>query len=1412
MAVTIATGVVTITPDIDESGVVRAANQVGDRTGDAFVRGMDGRLRDVRGRFVSQSRALGSAMNDAGQRTNLFSRNVRGLSGVFASVGRAIGTAAMQFGKFGLMAGGAIPALAGVVTALQNIAPVATGAVTALFAVAAAGAAIKIGTSGIGDAIKAAFAPTAKSAGAATSAANSHAKAMQGVQDATESAARANSDAARRVKDSEKGLVEAQKEAIAVQKELSQAREDAKRELEDLNSALAHGELDLKSAQQDLADAEQDYRDKTAINSTATKKEQEEALLRLQEAQLALKDQQTETNRLREDTAKANKEGISGTQAMTQWKDKNAAANKNVADQEQALADARRDQAQTAADGQKQIAQAMEALNTATESAAAGTDALGDAMAKLSPNARAFVNEVIKLKPAWDALKLDVQDRLFAGLAGRLRTMASAVLPVLRTNLANTAGILNQMGKGAMDAATQVAEDGTLGKAMAGANKGMSNLIPLPGKILTAITQLGAAGSPVFDKLTAGIADKVSGITDRLGKAFESGALDDSISQAMDLVKTLGEVFVNVFKIIGNVFGQFSSEGGGIINVLKTITDALVGFTATKGFQDAISALASVFNTFATTVAPLLGTALEAIEPVISALAPPVNILIKALGDALQPIIKALGPVLTTLATALGQIVVAFAPLLPIVGDLIAKLLPPLMPVIKAIGDAFIALSPIIAQVADILMQALTPILDNLPALINPIVGLFNILVAALLPVLSDLLTAIGPSLAQMGQSFAQLMIAVGPLLTVLGQLVGQVLTAIAPLLPPIIGLIAQLATVMADMLSSEITNIIIPAITLLTDLLTGDFSGAWTSLKTLVGGVIQYFSDMITNLWKIIKGAVDVIVEVFKYLYDVLIGHSIIPDLCNGIISWFTGLGKKAAQIFQNIWDWIVGKVTGMKTDVVNRVTSMKNSVVNLFISARDRANTIMGDMKKWVTDKAVGLKNNLVGAFNTFKDKAIGAFNAAKDGIKTAWDKIKGIAKAPVSFVIDTVYNNGIRKVWNAVVGAFGGHKLGEIKGFAGGGILPGTSSYRNGDDQLVPMRKGEGVYVSEAMKDPYERARLYAVNKAAMGGKDLRKFQGSGDTVAGGVGFSLGGIFDGIGNVASGAWDKVKSGYSWLKDTFGGAVKAGVKTVINPLIGKIPGQSGFSGIIKDSVRGMVTKLLGAGDKGDKEGGFAPSKGVAGALKWAKSQAGKPYQWGGAFNPSFDCSGFMGSIQKVIQGLNPKGRVWATGAFSGSHAPSGWQRNLNAPFKVGITNAGVGHTAGTLSGTNVESRGGDGVVVGSRARGYKDSLFTDWYGFKPSRAGAAKGGVIGSAPWVSRDTGGILPHGVGALNTSGEAEVVSTLDQLKALVAAGKGSTYIFNEGAITLDASKLKSVQDLVEMIDALKVTSRQHGARV
>jgi hypothetical protein len=103
--------------------------------------------------------------------------------------------------------------LAALGTQLAAMAPAALVAVPAVLSLGAAFAAIKIGTSGIGDAFKAAFAPAASSAHAAASATRqvenaqrSLAKAQQGVKDAEVRAAEARVQAARQISDAQRSL------------------------------------------------------------------------------------------------------------------------------------------------------------------------------------------------------------------------------------------------------------------------------------------------------------------------------------------------------------------------------------------------------------------------------------------------------------------------------------------------------------------------------------------------------------------------------------------------------------------------------------------------------------------------------------------------------------------------------------------------------------------------------------------------------------------------------------------------------------------------------------------------------------------------------------------------------------------------------------------------------------------------------------------------------------------------------------------------------------------------------------------------------------------------------------------------------------------------------------------------------
>jgi phage-related protein len=472
-----------------------------------------------------------------------------------------------------------------------------------------------------------------------------------------------------------------------------------------------------------------------------------------------------------------------------------------------------------------------------------------EALKKLSPEARAFALAVKELAPEFKALQQQVQNELFRGLSDNLSRTATSVLPVLRTELTNTATALGDMAAGALGAARELADNGTLGKAMGSASKGLSNLSGVPGIVVTALGQLAAAAGPSFESLTAAAADGAAKIGERLGKAFESGALEDAIETAIDLLGQLFDIGANVFDIIGSVFGAAEASGGGFLGVLEDITGEIAKVAATDEVQDALKSLFSVMATIGETAGPLLALALKAIAPILTALGPPIETVIEALGAALTPILEALEPVLGSAAKAVGALIEAVAPLLPVAGELVAALLPALVPLFDALAVVFKALAPVVGEVASIIADTLTPVIEGLTPVIEPLAALLADQLVFWLEMLGDLLVELGPSLVILGEALGELLVALGPLIEAWGLLSTELLTALMPLLEPLIELIGKLAAWLADDLADTITNVVVPAIEMFTALLRGDFDGALEAGKRMVRGFVDNLVERFTEL-----------------------------------------------------------------------------------------------------------------------------------------------------------------------------------------------------------------------------------------------------------------------------------------------------------------------------------------------------------------------------------------------------------------------------------------------------------------------------------------------------------------------------------------------------------------------------------
>jgi phage-related protein len=90
--------------------------------------------------------------------------------------------------------------------------------------------------------------------------------------------------------------------------------------------------------------------------------------------------------------------------------------------------------------------------------------------------------------------------------------------------------------------------------------------------------------------------------------------------------------------------------------------------------------------------------------------------------------------------------------------------------------------------------------------------------------------------------------------------------------------------------------------------------------LATVIGLLLQpvvWLSHAIGFVIRLVGSLVDAIIEPFRWLYDVLVGHSIVPDLVVGIVSWFAKLPilifkslltipQKIGELFSNIGSYL--------------------------------------------------------------------------------------------------------------------------------------------------------------------------------------------------------------------------------------------------------------------------------------------------------------------------------------------------------------------------------------------------------------------------------------------------------------------------------------------------------------------------
>ncbi|WP_331756235.1 hypothetical protein OHA04_45780 (plasmid) [Streptomyces sp. NBC_01590] len=574
------------------------------------------------------------------------------------------------------------------------------------------------------------------------------------------------------------------------------------------------------------------------------------------------------------------------------------------------------------------------------------------ALEELSPVAQKVARELRALRPAFDELKNTVQDAFFKPLVGQVTGLAKALGGPLRSALSTISG---QFGTAAGQVAQFVrSADGVAAvkQTLTGTTAATRGLAAAINPVAQGFARLAGEISAAFGaELGSTIEDIGKKVGAFLSGAATSGQALTWVSDAVGVLKTLGGTLLNIGGILHSVLGAAAQTGGGLLNTLRDLTGQAAAFLKSAAGSSALQGLLSGLAGVGAQLGPIFGALVKQVGGLVPALLPVIKSLgkavvtlldgldLRAVAEGLAPVadglleaIRLIAPQLKPVSEALGGLLAAVSPLLPVIGRLVAlvgkelaftvKALTPafdflvellaaalnpiidlaeggfrllsgaikaawsiLGPFVKLVGGALVAAfrklseSGIVAAVFDKLVGALRklkPFFDTAaPAaaqLARDLKKLGQDVLAQLLPALGRLKKEIAPSLAPLQKLGGDVMRQVAKGAASAGQSLARLLTKVTPLARELLRVVKPVAQLAMSFLRMHVLDGLPQKMDLLVAVLRG-----------LGGAVLDVIGDVLSFVGRVI--------DAFQWLYDVLVGHSIIPDLITAIISWFTQL-----------------------------------------------------------------------------------------------------------------------------------------------------------------------------------------------------------------------------------------------------------------------------------------------------------------------------------------------------------------------------------------------------------------------------------------------------------------------------------------------------------------------------------------
>lgn len=257
--------------------------------------------------------------------------------------------------------------------------------------------------------------------------------------------------------------------------------------------------------------------------------------------------------------------------------------------------------------------------------------------------------------------------------------------------------------------------------------------------------------------------------------------------------------------------------------------------------------------------------------------------------------------------------------------------------------------------------------------------------------------------LGKIGKAFQNLWKLVKPAVTIFGVTLLAAIKIVAGVFSNVLGPVLNF---IIDIIRS-IVKVVRGVVEVVVGLLTGDFAMAWQGIKDIIAGVwdaiFAIFEGVGKTLWGIVKGIVQGVVEWFQWLWDILVGHSIVPDMINAIVDWFASLPKKVwdavialvdfvVTVAKNTWDGFMSKSKALWQTIINWIAGLPKAAYDKFIGLKDKLGSAATTAWNWFKTTSSGIWNTVITWVGGLPQATYNKIIAIKDKLgsaaSTAWN----------------------------------------------------------------------------------------------------------------------------------------------------------------------------------------------------------------------------------------------------------------------------------------------------------------------------------------------------------------------------------------------------------------------------------------